>query len=166
MVLLEFINIILTDSHSNDDVMHNILWVLPKVPSFILGMTLAKDCKEGKSISILWIITMTFFYVLSSFWGHQELSWLLMPLIIYSLLYLCQFIKNCDFFYSSITFMGAISLESYLLNISLNKIVSIFTGNIDSPILYGRYLEYCMVIIFGIILAYYVNRLSQLVHKQ
>ena len=135
--------------------------VFQRISPFILGMLLAKDCKDGRLISIWWIIAVTAAYLGFRILGLDELSWLLLPLFIYSSLLLCQLAKKSNAINSTITFMGVISLESYLLNISLNKVFGIIVGYIDSPIFYGRYLEYSLVIIIGIILSYYTNKLSK-----
>ena len=166
VIVLMLISMIGLNAHTNTDVMHNFQWALQRIPPFILGITLAKDCKEGRPISIWWIIAVTAAYLGIRILDLDELSWLLVPLFIYSLLLLCQLAKKSNTIYSAITFMGVISLESYLLNISLNKVLGIMAGNIDTPIFNGRYLEYSVVIILGIILAFYVNKLSQLITRQ
>ena len=166
IIVFMLISMIDLNAPTKNDVMHNIQWALQRIPPFMLGMLLAKNCKDGKSIGIWWIVAMTAAYLLSRVLGLDELSWLLVPLIIYCLILVCQLAKKSNSLYSSITFMGVISLESYLLNISLNKVLGIIAGNIDSPIFYGRYLEYGMVIILGIILAFYANKLSQITAKQ
>lgn len=161
IVVLMIICMMDLNAHTNNDVIHNIQWVFQRISPFILGMLLAKDCKDGRSISIWWIIAVTAVYLGSRILGLDELSWLLVPLFIFSSLLICQLAMKSNAINSAITFMGVISLESYLLNISLNKVFGIIAGYIDSPIFYGRYLEYSMVIILGIILAYFANKLSQ-----
>ena len=54
-----------------------------------------------------------------------------------------------------VTQMGNISLESYLTNIYLNSLlIFLVPSYIHSPLFIGRYLEYALVILLGILMAY------------
>lgn len=54
--------------------------------------------------------------------------------------------------------LGMVSLESYLTNISINKLLLYLIPNyIDSRIFYGRYLEYTFVIVAGLFIAFLIN---------
>lgn len=161
MVVLMLITTLELDNHSNDNIISNIRWVIQRIPPFVLGVAIAKGCIDKKTISALWIVLITVAYLICRLCGHDEFGWLLLPFIIYCLLMLCQFVEKYNAIYQCITFMGVVSLESYLLNISLNKLFGIIARSIDSPIFYGRYLEYSLVIIIGIILSYYANKLSK-----
>lgn len=150
------------ENHSKNSILFNMQWVIRKIPPFVLGVAIAKDCRYEKSISVLWIVLMTVAYLLCRLCGHDEFGWLLLPFILYCLLIFCKLVdKKYNVIYRCLTFMGVVSLESYLLNISLNKLCAIIARSIDSSIFYGRYLEYSLVIIFGIMLSYYANKLSQ-----
>lgn len=57
--------------------------------------------------------------------------------------------------------MGKISLESYLLNISINALLTVLISQnslSESPLLFGNYLQYAIVIIIGALLAFVSNR--------
>lgn len=56
--------------------------------------------------------------------------------------------------------LGLISLESYLTNISINKLLLyLIPRYIDSPLFYGRYVEYTFVIVAGLLGAFIVNKI-------
>ncbi len=62
----------------------------------------------------------------------------------------------------ALKFMGVISLESYLMNIDLPEIFRhIHFGEFG----YGNYLPYLLVVVTGIPLAYYINRISSKIIK-
>lgn len=55
-------------------------------------------------------------------------------------------------------FMGRISLESYLMNISLNALLLYTIPKFfDSKLFYGHFLEYSFVVIAGIAGAWLIN---------
>lgn len=149
-------------SASKDNVLYNIQFAMSRVPSFIIGMSMGQWCKEGKSISLYWPIALFVLYIVFRILFRSfNVAYLTVPIITYLLISICRLCEKYRV-YAFLTFMGTISLESYLTNITLNKLFqAVIPSYISSPIFYGRYLEYSLVIIIGIILSYYANKLSK-----
>lgn len=159
VLLLTIFSAISLDA-SKDNVLYNIKFAMSRVPSFIIGMSLGQWCKEGKGISAYWIVALLILYVVfrTSFRSFN-VAYLTVPIITCLLIGICRLCEKYSV-YTFLTFMGTISLESYLTNITLNKLCqAIIPSHISSPIFYGRYLEYAVVIVFGIAVAYLVNKL-------
>lgn len=60
------------------------------------------------------------------------------------------------------SFMGGICYESYLTNVSLPAVIpafSLFVGNVD--IAGGGYLRYLLIVVTGILLSYYLNKVNK-----
>ena len=75
------------------------------------------------------------------------------------LVYLIENLSNIQF---SLNFLGMISLESYLTNIYIGDILNHKKWIICGwDLSYGHYLEYSVVIILGLIIAYYANIVSK-----
>ena len=56
---------------------------------------------------------------------------------------------------------GGVSLESYVTNIQTKDIMpSVMSCLCDESILYGHYFDYALVIIIGLFLAHYCNKIS------
>ena len=73
--------------------------------------------------------------------------------------YLIENLSNIQF---SLNFLGMISLESYLTNIYIGDILNHKKWIICGwDLSYGHYLEYSVVIILGLIIAYYANIVSK-----
>lgn len=147
---------------SKDNVLYNIQFAMSRVPSFIIGMSLGQSCKEGKGISAYWIVVLLIIYVVFRIsFRSFNVAYLTVPIITCLLIAICCLCEKYSV-YAFLTFMGTISLESYLTNITLNKLCqAIIPSHISSPIFYGRYLEYAIVIVLGIVAAYLVNMLSK-----
>ena len=145
---------------SKTSVLNNILGALGRVPSFILGMAIAQECMEKKQISVLWpIVLAVLFFPLYRFIPTATLIWMLVPLMLLLLVWVIRSMIGCHWVESSLGFMGRISLESYLMNISLNSLLSVLITHYrwSSPLLYGNYVQYLIVVFFGTLLAYLVN---------
>ncbi len=134
---------------------------LRRTPSFIIGMGLANDIKENTRINIICIFLLSIGLFLCVFVILPQVfcRWIIiLPLVII----FCYMIDMFKFVNKILAFMGAISLESYLTNIYLGDILNhkswIICG-IDLS--YGHYLEYAVVIVVGLLLAYLVNLISK-----
>ena len=152
--------------NSNTSLFHNIQFALSRVPSFIWGMAIANGCKLNKKISILWPLLLVFLlfiplriFLPSIFWG-----WLVVPFFLVLFAMVIKWMKHCYWVDKFLTFMGTISLESYLLNISINALLSVliihfsFSG---SPLLYGNFLQYSIVVIVGTLLSFVINKICK-----
>lgn len=87
--------------------------------------------------------------------------WIIVPLVIFVLI---KIIERLPASISVLNSVGKISLESYLTNISINKLFIVLIPHyICSNVFYGRYLEYSIVIVLGLLLAFMVNKLSSII---
>ena len=146
----------------------NMLSALGRVPSFILGMAIGKDCIEERSLSALWLFPLLLLYVVCRkyLFITDGVAWLLIPVLVYAFLFIVNIAKRWLWFDNSLKFLGKVSLESYLTNITINSVlVALIPAYISSPVFHGRWLEYVIVIVLGLICAYYVNRFSQKIQK-
>ena len=60
------------------------------------------------------------------------------------------------------TAWGGVCYESYLTNVSLPAVIpafSLFVGNVD--IAFGGYLRYLLIVVIGILLSYYLNKVNK-----
>jgi hypothetical protein len=144
-------------------VLNNIQWAFGRSPSFVLGMAIADGCRKGTRIHFLWIVLLAVFYVpLHKLLGWNNVEWTVIPLVIYVVTIFTRWLCRSDLFNKCFVFIGKVSLESYLMNIALNSLlILLIPSYFSSSIFYGRYLEYSIVIVFGTLLAYFVNKQAQ-----
>ena len=159
IVLLELvIRVIHVEDASKTNILSNIIGAASRVPSFIAGMLIAPYCMEGKSKSPLWFLLLAVGSLYLSRFVFCDF-WMKVPLIVYCLIILIKILSKWDWVNNALIFIGTISLESYLTNITINNLLmSLIPSRIDGLIFYGRYLEYTIVICIGLLLSYYINR--------
>lgn len=148
---------------SGSGFMRNVCFALGRVPSFVLGMAAGQACLRDKKITAAWCILPVVLYVVcvKIFSIYEGLAWMLMPLMTYLLVWFLRLIKNISWCVCAFNFLGKISLESYLTNITINSILmTLIPAFIVSPLFYGRWLEYSIVIAGGLMVAFYVNEVS------
>ena len=140
-----------------DNLIGNIRYVLFRLPAFFLGFILAPLSKANVKISIIWMMIIPLFIVAVMRFLHFGYwpGFLVLPLI-YILCYLFDFLGYSKL--SLFRFYGKISLESYLLNVSIGSLFIEYLPVVyNSPFNYGCYLYYALVIIIGTLLAKIVN---------
>lgn len=150
-------------NEANDSIVNNIQAAFSRVPSFILGMTIAPYCKDRKKINVLFAVALMLLFIILSAFHIKGTStwWCIIPILIMILTKCCSLAKNNKSAFSILTILGTISLESYLLNIYINSLLRFLIPNyIHSSIFLGRYLEYGIVVVFGIVLALLINNLT------
>ncbi|WP_455614568.1 acyltransferase family protein [Bacteroides congonensis] len=148
MLVLMIIFLILSQIPIDNNIIQNIQFVCARVPIFLLGLGIAPWIKEGVAINLLTIISFTVIsFLLWHFLGLQSMGSIPLLIVLGCLLGLkCKLTAFSVFF----TFMGKISLESYLTNI--------FLGSMMRDVNYmGKYL---IIILLGIFLASIFHKLS------
>lgn len=146
---------------SNSNVVHNIQFAFGHTPCFLLGMAAGGDCKNQRRISPLWLLMLAAAGIVCLKLSIVGAAVLVIPLLVYLFVCLIKLTMRMKWINGVLLFFGTISLESYLTNITLNGIlVKIIPDRISSPIFYGRYLEYFIVVVLGIALAFIVNELT------
>ena len=164
VIIIISILIILSKSNIiNNDIYTNIKFVLGRVPMFVLGYYMAHHIKNGITLKIQYVLLISIISIASYIFLNIYTA-LTIP-ILFALGYIMKYLHRITFIDKTIIFMGGISLESYLTNIYLATLL----GHINfGKIGYGNYLQYILVIIIGIPLAWYINKISKklLIKKQ
>ncbi len=148
---------------NSHNVLNNIQFAFSRVPAFILGMAVRKACKEKKTVSVVWLVALAMVGLTLAmiFRLGYGTAWMIIPLMLYVIDVIFEKTRNLSWIESSMTFLGRISLESYLTNIALGSLLSaLIPVYISSPMFYGKYLQYSIVIVAGLLLAQAINRLS------
>ena len=145
----------------------NIWFVVIRIPAYLFGYCLGPYIKGHREVSLIPIAALIIvisimlrfhhFGPLYSYW----MMW--MPLaaivIIVSLILNSKDNKCIGIFLS---FIGGISLESYISNGLMMKAMMVVPSNVyDSSIFEGNYLRYGTVIIVGFMLSLLTNRISK-----
>lgn len=146
----------------------NVVSALGRVPSFILGMAVGNASKKEKHLSVLWLLLPIVIYVIciKGIFINKGITFMLIPLMVYFLVLFLRLIKNVKLIISSFYFLGKISLESYLTNITINSLLhTLIPVYISSHLFKGRWIEYFIVVVFGLIIADYVNKKSSTQQK-
>ncbi|MBP3383463.1 MAG: acyltransferase [Tidjanibacter sp.] len=141
--------------------LHNILFVLKRVPFFLLGFIAGRFEEEKIEIKSSWVLLLcvgfAVCYKMLQFFGIT--IYLLLPILVLGVLLMCiPLISNISLFNRLFVFMGGISLESYLTNIYLGDIFR--RGEFDSKLLC-----YLFVVALGILLSVVTNKLSTRIIK-
>lgn len=154
------------------DILHNLQWAFSRIPSFIVGMYLAPfiknkyECKVTTSTIALIGLLLLYAFVNWMTNANISLHWcLVLPLCLCFALVLDK-IKTSNVF-RFITWVGIVSLESYLANIYLCGTIKDITSQLpqEYTIFHGRYFEYALIIAIGLILSYAVHTLSARLSK-
>ena len=159
------------------NVLHNLQWAFSRVPSFIMGMYLAPFVKRGISVNIVWVFLVVA-GLLGLYWGvHQFISkeikmpWCLIPLLLIAFTWILDNLSKDGRFFKFFSWIGVVSLESYLANIYLGGAGTVqdAIGRLpfNNKILYGHYFEYVCVILIGLLLSYIIYEVTKkLQHKR
>ena len=152
------------------DVLENIQWAFSRVPSFIMGIYMApyvknNICINGLSAIIVAVVLFGAYMVVHQFISSEiSMHWcIILPLAVCMA---CLFDKlaKSGMLFKFISWLGIVSLESYLANIYLCWTVSDFVRRFSlekDDVLHGHYLEYVTILLLGLLLSYVVNILSQ-----
>lgn len=152
----------------SNSVLSNLQFAFSRMPCFVLGMAVGKNCKENKTISLWWLfIVAALALVERKILGMTSaMAWATTPFITYLLIIVIKLTQRFVALNKAYLFLGKISLESYLTNITIKTLLLILIPTyFNSPIFNGRYLQYAIVIVFGLLAAYGVNRLYNFIQN-
>lgn len=155
-VLISAIIIVLSKLDiSQNALIRNIQFVIGRTPMFFFGYYIAEDIKNKEQLSLkqviqIIIVSLILYGVLNI---YTALTIPMLVLLGYAIEWICK----SNTINRILKFMGKISLESYLTNIYLGVIFSYINFGYYG---YGNYLKYTFVLIAGIPLAYYINKLN------
>lgn len=148
------------------EILYNLQWAFGRVPSFVIGMAIAPLAQRGVRVNALsCVILPLFLYIVIHILISREAptQWCLVPPILVVFLLFLNLLSNIKSVFSFISWMGTVSLESYLANIYLcslmkNHVISLRNSY---SVLIGGYVEYTIIILFGVFLAWIVSTVSR-----
>jgi len=154
-----FLMFICADTNPKPSVLNNIYLAFQRVPSFIVGMSIANNVKNNKSINALVFIPIVLYSLFSYIFPVCYTKWLIvlpLTLLLSLLLSIFNYLRIIS------AFFGMISLESYLTNIYLGDIFNHKSWIVfGTDLSYGHYIEYLSVLIAGIFIAFIFNEISE-----
>lgn len=161
VALLIACNIPIND-HSSNSLLHNIQWAFNRVPNFILGIAIGCSCKNSKKITASQVLLFSFVsIVISVSIGVWKCTWLIIPIMLYLFTFLIK-LSEKTWIDKCLKFLGKISLESYLTNITLKSILgTLIPAYFTSLVFYGHYFDYSIVVVVGLLLAKIIHDISQ-----
>lgn len=150
--------IIFQDDRSS--VYHYVANAIKRSPAFFIGIAIAPLVKKGVEINFPFLLLLsTFLFAIAYF--ALPLGFCKWLMILPMALVMALIIDKIRFFRTPLTFLGIISLESYLTNITLGDILNHKSWVICGyDLSYGHYLEYTVVLFVGVILAWVFNNLT------
>lgn len=148
------------------EILRNMQGAFGRVPSFIIGMAIAPLVKCGTKVNVWWLTLLPLIiYVLvhALMGGNMPEAWSLVLPIVVLLTVVLEKVSTTGLAYRFATWMGVISLESYLANIYLPSVVryTLMPLRTDLPIFTGGYMEYAMIAVLGTLLAWGVSAISK-----
>ena len=153
---------------SQYELIDNLQWAFGRSISFIIGMYFAFLAMKEMSINIFLVISVNIviFVVLRFAAPLWFRNWCYVIPIIASLCYLFSITKKCVWLSNACCWMGVISFESYLTNVGYNHRMQDILGNTrNMDVFNGHYLDYCLILIMGLLTAYLVNRLIRKINN-
>lgn len=147
-------------THSN--IIQNMQLAFGRVPSFMMGMAVAQECMDKKAVSVIWLFALAIAGVALAkvFTLGFGTAWMVISLVMWLFVVLLNMAEK-TWIDKALMFLGGISLESYLTNISINgALSSVIPEQLYANVFYGKYLQYAIVIVVGLVLAYYIKKWS------
>lgn len=137
---------------------NNIAFVIQRLPSFFIGYGIAPMILSGKNINIyvaLLGVIGVFAIIKLCFPAGTYWEWL----AIYPILVVAVYAFRCKPLRRMCTFMGKISWESYLANVSMMLFIGCLPWEHIPTLNYGNYLRYAIVVVGSIVAAWVVHRI-------
>lgn len=149
------------------NVIDNAQGAFKRAINFVLGMAIAPLCLNKKCINI-WK-TIIFFGALFSFQialrsylnFYLFCNWCLTPILLIVFCSLLSKVKGKAYIYGFISWLGVVSLESYITNGATQGIAKYIASKFpNSDLFYGHYFEYAIVVVLGLGCAYIFHNWS------
>lgn len=161
-ICLSFVIMIVCQYEDKEGIVRNVLMGMVRTPSFYIGIVMTKFIKDGYSIPCNYLILYTLLVMLLTVFlkiafPMMYSKWMLIIPVIWVFV---LFIKRFKTLYKIGSFMGVISLESYLFNVYLGYLVNQPIMIMNHNINYGNIFEYTMVLVLGTIFSLYAHKLS------
>lgn len=140
---------------------NNIQWVISRVPIFILGYYIAPMVRAGKKLRCSLVLPIVISFTVLKMYSGIHIT-LTIPILII-LGYVIPHILRFTWIDKTLSFMGNISLESYLTNIGLAFLLRNMPFDFHA---HGNCLMYSIVVVIGIPMAYLANVYSKRLIKK
>lgn len=153
------------------ETLRNLQWAFGRVPSFIIGMAMAPLIKRDVKFNIFALIIIPLFLYVGIHLlidKNAPTQWcLVLPVLSVFIVFISR-IDESSPIYNFISWMGIVSLESYLANIYLcgflrNTLQPLRNSNV---LFAGGYFEYSMVILLGLLFSLIINKISKIIVKR
>lgn len=139
---------------------------MPNLLAFTVGMSLAILSNSNKSISNWWFVICGLVAIGLYFISHRESHMLHLGTCFILLPFLVVVLNTFKRDAKVLRWLGNISLESYLTNGALPRIVALIPWGGHIWLNKGNYLGYSIVIVAGLILAWLIHRMSEPIIKK
>lgn len=148
------------------ETLSNVQDAFGRVPSFIIGMAIAPLVRRKTKVNVwhLIILPLIVYVPIHPFTGGNIPEvWLLVIPIVTLLTIILEKMRTAGYAYRFATWLGVISLESYLANIYMPAITryTLKPLRADFWILTGEYAEYAIIAVLGTLLAWGVSSISR-----
>ncbi len=162
LVVLHYVILFIPPEFASElanNVIKNIQFVAVRATCFILGMALGHYVKEGKNISIKWLIYAVIMGgAIIAITSHLVYGYFFFTLpLLYILCYVLK--KSGEPLKHFSHFMGKISLESYILNGALPKMIITGFVTLNLPTI-NNVIPYAISCVVGTLLAYIFHKIS------
>lgn len=147
----------------------NIRFCLCRVPSYILGFFLAPYIMRSHKLNrpLLLSVLLMVLAICVKYFAPINVCVAGLLVLPASIIISQCLVRSPKWLVSAFSFMGVISLESYLLNVSLPRITSLYNWHLGSVDLsYGNYFMYLLTVMISIFVALAVNRISRRIIKK
>lgn len=141
-------------------VFHYVTNAIKRSPAFFIGIAIVSLIKSNTKVNfLLLLLPSTLLFLLA--YIALPLGFCKWMLILPLALVLALIVDKSYFLRKPLAFLGKISLESYLTNITLGTILNHKSWIICGyDLSYGHYLEYTVVVVAGVFLACLFNNMS------
>lgn len=148
-----------------NSVFHYVANAIKRSPAFFIGIAITPLVKIGFKVNLplLLLLSTILFLVGTIALPFGFCKWMM---ILPIALVIALFIDKVHSLRAPFAFLGIISLESYLTNITLGDILNHKSWIICGyDLSYGHYLEYAVVVVVGVYLAWVFNNVSNRILK-
>ena len=151
-----------------DCIADNLRWAFQRTTSFVVGIAIAPYVKQEKRVNVVLVLgvcLLSFILVHRFISKNVFMDWCKVPFLVMPFVLVLKYMNRNKFLYRFVSWMGIVSLESYLANIYLCGAVSDFakrTGWND----YGCYAEYLIVIVLGMTISWVIHKMSDLISNK
>ena len=139
---------------------------MPNLLAFTLGMTLGYFTTLNKAVNVWWFVLGGSIAVAMFFIRHYEAHMLHLGTCMMALPLLVWLLNCTHRGHASLRWVGKISLESYLTNGALPRIVALIPWGGAAWLNTGNYLGYSIVIAAGLFLAWVMHIMAELFIKK